>query len=394
MFLPMVADGFCFNSLQTGKPIQSGDVLFTVGADGKVSIPFKRESLSKAAKLRIGHPIPSVYPFQFPFKRESLSKGAKRVWFRRTADTFQFPSNGKAYPKLLLECLSVSILEIVSISLQTGKPIQSSLRMSVSAVRDTRFNSLQTGKPIQRRTHRSCIAVGFEKVSIPFKRESLSKAKDDHGIDAQGYFVSIPFKRVKPIQSVFVAAGCGSDESFNSLQTGKPIQSWWQNGSATAQGPTATFQFPSNGESLSKVCLFNPFRRDCHWVSIPFKRESLSKGRLTMDIRPENFDECFNSPSNGKAYPKSKLKRVYNVTRSKVSIPFKRESLSKDADADASNADASNGFNSLQTGKPYPKWGVIRVFRPVVTFQSFNSLQTGKPIQRRVIVWLRDMGFR
>ena len=58
----------CFNSLQTGKTIQSGEHAAVVH-NTKVSIPFKRESRSKALR-----------------------------WVRKCLGLeFQFPSNGKAY---------------------------------------------------------------------------------------------------------------------------------------------------------------------------------------------------------------------------------------------------------------------------------------------------------
>ena len=60
-------------------------------------------------------------------------------------------------------------------------------------------------------------------------------------------------------------------------------------------------------------------------VSIPFKRESLSKEIRTVR---ELVRKMFQFPSNGKAYPKRKSS--YNPPpRQQVSIPFKRESLSK-----------------------------------------------------------------
>ena len=59
-----------FNSLQTGKHIQSLAIEAAVNA-AEVSIPFKRESIYKVTGLR-------------NFTME---------------DVFQFPSNGKAYPK-------------------------------------------------------------------------------------------------------------------------------------------------------------------------------------------------------------------------------------------------------------------------------------------------------
>ena len=65
-----------FNSLQTGKPIQSPH-LNSLPKMLVVSIPFKRESLSKvdysASLMFISTSLVSI-----PFKRESLSKVVKR----------------------------------------------------------------------------------------------------------------------------------------------------------------------------------------------------------------------------------------------------------------------------------------------------------------------------
>ena len=64
-----------------------------------------------------------------------------------------------------------------------------------------RFNSLQTGKPIQSGPSTIPSKSNHILVSIPFKRESLSK------------------------ETVKLADKELNANSFNSLQTGKPIQS-------------------------------------------------------------------------------------------------------------------------------------------------------------------------
>ena len=112
-----------FNSLQTGKPIQRNSTChvrharqnkFQFPSNGKaypkyrrrnsedeeevVSIPFKRESLSKEAQEFTKEAI--IQFVSIPFKRESLSKGfCIRDGFVAGDLLFQFPSNGKAYPK-------------------------------------------------------------------------------------------------------------------------------------------------------------------------------------------------------------------------------------------------------------------------------------------------------
>ena len=109
-----------FNSLQTGKCIQS-DGIMAIADQGGVSIPFKRESVFKEILyiIRLGN----VSLFQFPsngkvyskvakvlrqrfekevsipFKRESVFKEAVRASSHRRREMFQFPSNGKVYSK-------------------------------------------------------------------------------------------------------------------------------------------------------------------------------------------------------------------------------------------------------------------------------------------------------
>ena len=110
-----------FNSLQTGKRIQSF-LAQTIMIFKEVSIPFKRESVSKAIGLANPYLI-------------SLS--------------FQFPSNGKAYPKNSVPTSQLQSGWLVRFnSLQTGKRIQRIISIQSELPRK-RFNSLQTGKRIQ-----------------------------------------------------------------------------------------------------------------------------------------------------------------------------------------------------------------------------------------------------
>ena len=183
---------------------------------------------------------------------------------------FQFPSNGKAYPKS--EGWKIAVCERIGFnSLQTGKRIQREKDWKQKTGTKC-FNSLQTGKRIQR----------------GLKNEWRNER-----------------------------------QCFNSLQTGKRIQShlhlWNRH--------LISVSIPFKRESVSKVVALNlPFR--ISRVSIPFKRESVSK--------------------------------VHNLwvgagAMNAVSIPFKRESVSKER---------------MQGSPPAPP-------------KSFNSLQTGKRIQRR-----------
>ena len=138
---------------------------------------------------------------------------------------FQFPSNGKAYPK--------------------------SKARSTKDLSRPSFNSLQTGRHIQ--SYISWYPMrGYIKVSIPFKREGISK---------------VQYVRPNVVQLV----------SFNSLQTGRHIQSLLQ---SFADGSPLLFQFPSNGKAYPKFNLMGS-GIILPEVSIPFKREGISKDRCS-----------------------------------------------------------------------------------------------------------------
>ena len=158
---------------------------------------------------------------------------------------FQFPSNGKAYPK---------------------KPSPKPLCSQKS------FNSLQTGKRIQSNYVPPYSVGGTYQVSIPFKRESVSKV-----------LTKINFSLLTT--------------SFNSLQTGKRIQSEQ-----------------------------HQIQLELHRVSIPFKRESVSKDEALLDRL--RVGSGFNSLQTGKRIQRGGKHKM--TIKIKVSIPFKRESVSKE----------------------------------------------------------------
>ena len=59
----------------------------------------------------------------------------------------------------------------------------------------------------------------------------------------------------------------------------------------------------------------------------------------------------FQFPSNGKVYPKILIGLTLSVLTVDVSIPFKRESVSKDQEVKVTIVKIEESFNSLQTGK-------------------------------------------
>ena len=137
---------------------------------------------------------------------------------------------------------------------------------------------------------------------------------------AELVLVSIPFKR----ESVFRVHICERNESrnwcFNSLQTGKWIQSIRGN---KCKRKDVSFNSLQTGKCIQSHDQNQSFWDD-RCVSIPFKREVYSeksdKTRLFQNLI------AFQFPSNGKVYSE----RVYNSAGRDlapvVSIPFKRES--------------------------------------------------------------------
>ena len=91
-------------------------------------------------------------------------------------------------------------------------------------------------------------------VSIPFKRESVSKEIDSRLTAVEiNVEVSIPFKRESVSKETFdIVLRRERDAGFNSLQTGKRIQSQHKL-KRESQGWQAKFQFPSNGKAYPKA---------------------------------------------------------------------------------------------------------------------------------------------
>ena len=138
-----------FNSLQTGKCIQSNPSLLPgLGGKHSVSIPFKRESVSKVHG-KVDGIQGSIDSVSIPFKRESVSKANSKQLPKELGKMFQFPSNGKVYPKAISVMWKLRSTACFN-SLQTGKCIQSAIKRSVGVYSFNCFNSLQTGKCIQR----------------------------------------------------------------------------------------------------------------------------------------------------------------------------------------------------------------------------------------------------
>ena len=226
------------------------------------------------------------------------------------AQGFQFPSNGKAYPKPLPNFPTPRFFTLC-------------------------FNSLQTGKRIQSCNSNIMVIRMRHTVSIPFKRESVSK--EDSAL----------FHSVLKVQG------------FNSLQTGKRIQ---------------RHSLKDSGRSVS----------DC--VSIPFKRESVSKGEKLKKVLKATATLKFQFPSNGKAYPKIATARSIRLTiaLTVVSIPFKRESVSKVLENHYCQVFAVALFQFPSNGKAYPKSRILANSVALILKFQFPSNGKAYPKGRQV----------
>ena len=110
------------------------------------------------------------------------------------------------------------------------------------------------------------------------------------------------------------------------------------------------FQFPSSGKVHPKIC---PIRIGIRLlrVSIPFKRESPSKENPGKEWRRENGG--FNSLQAGKSIQRPRCTKSRQHP-SQVSIPFKRESPSK-VKGTSEESLKSLEFQFPSSGKVHPK---------------------------------------
>ena len=237
---------FLFQFPSNGKVYPKGEVIMLNPLKSiAVSIPFKRESISKVESITAGNDD-DEFIVSIPFKRESISKAKVAISNRPSALMFQFPSNGKVYPKeeqLFLSAV-ISLFQFPS----NGKVYPKGTYPNSIFVADHSFQFPSNGKVYPKCHAQILMRLLSMTVSIPFKRESISKvtAGTTNGVN---YL------------------------SFNSLQTGKYIQSMVSKFFALM----IAFQFPSNGKVYPKV---------------------------SLRIASVNKAKGFQFPSNGKVYPK------------------------------------------------------------------------------------------
>ena len=114
--------------------------------------------------------------------------------------------------------------------------------------------------------------------------------------------VSIPFKRESVSEpEKHIHPYVLDTDSFNSLQTGKRIWTTPSSTSAVKAIEKNMFQFPSNGKAYLNTKEGQAWIAALEKVSIPFKRESVSELFIMQNITKKGH----------------------------VSIPFKRESVSE-----------------------------------------------------------------
>ena len=292
----------CFNSLRTGKHIQSWSVCWCcIPLDYLVSIPYERESISKADGWN-----PWKSSISKSFNSLRTGKHIQRIFYkhkkRRFSDEkFQFPTNGKAYPK------------------QEDKGGKRSDRVSIPYERES------ISKGPQRRNlymvHGHSVSIPYEResiskvpanertawmamsyVSIPYERESISKVKWERSFPHRHLHRFNSLRTGKHIQSIpgYDIIGAEQTPCFNSLRTGKHIQSRCV---ILGCNTRFLFQFPTNGKAYPKGKKTLEKFADTDKVSIPYERESISKESQRWPVKNKKL---FQFPTNGKAYPKSR----------------------------------------------------------------------------------------
>ena len=185
----------CFNSLQTGKCIQSeflgcnafGKSVFQFPSNGKVYSKWQQQLLTLSGarfnSLQTGkciqslrNPLTPYFPartvFQFPSNGKVYSKGDALARTRERIEKFQFPSNGKVYSKI--EKAENFANKEAEFQFPSNGKVYSKIQKNFHFQFFMSFNSLQTGKCIQSESFVPGAEDGGT-VSIPFKRESVFK---------------------------------------------------------------------------------------------------------------------------------------------------------------------------------------------------------------------------
>ena len=236
--------------------------------------------------------------FQFPSNGKAylnLFCGVRRC---HQYGGFQFPSNGKAYLNVKVVRNHSTFVGLSFNSLQTGKRIWTFYAEWYLKGSQIRFQFPSNGKAYLNWGRQTSRPDSGKRVSIPFKRESVSEPGD---IPSQGHWHVSGFNSLQTGKRIWTEKemlDLRLRQGFNSLQTGKRI--WTCLGYRKRYCPG--FQFPSNGKAY------------LNWKK--YRQPQVSKRR-------------FQFPSNGKAYLNWGGTIALAITHLRVSIPFKRESVSE-----------------------------------------------------------------
>ena len=95
----------CFNSLQSGRYIQTRYSRVQSGTGSRVSIPFKREGAAKLIRVNYANGKSvgmMIKAFQFPSTGKVHPNTFTGIAERHAFEVFQFPSIGKVHPNYLL----------------------------------------------------------------------------------------------------------------------------------------------------------------------------------------------------------------------------------------------------------------------------------------------------
>ena len=133
--------------------------------------------------------------FQFPSNGKSYPKCISRILNVRGIKKFQFPSNGKSYPKRELRNGAQRYLMKSFNSLQTGNHIQRKYGGRRNGLARLDIVSIPFKREIISKAYKYLLSRNYTAdVSIPFKREIISKVTPASRLN-MAFLVSIPFKR-------------------------------------------------------------------------------------------------------------------------------------------------------------------------------------------------------
>ena len=263
-----VSDRDRFNSLQTGKRIQSDHRRY---------------------------PTCSSIRFQFPSNGKADPKERYGDLYEFYLHVFQFPSNGKADPKRNQAFSREAPSSLPSVSIPFKRESGSKENNSGnSGPSPNSFNSLQTGKRIQRRKDTKTLVSSFN--SLQTGKRIQRKTKENCGLYPRTWLFQFPSNgKADPKQCCWFLWGCSFCE-FQFPSNGKADPKMTQQ--TASRGGYKKFQFPSNGKADPKWFKFYPVK-----VDGVKSFNSLQTGKRIQSISAKNTTNPvvrFNSLQTGK----------------------------------------------------------------------------------------------